>query len=292
MSTYSVSQVEQLTGIRSHTLRIWERRYNFLTPDRTTTNIRLYTDEQLRKLLNIAILLRNGHRLSSLNKMSNQEIKDLVIEIFDAEDVALDDEMQGLIISMVQMDEVGFTKILENQIGKVGVFETITKLIYPFMIHVGSLWRTDRVIPANEHFITNLVRRKLLTKIDAIPLPDTGARKIVLFLPEEENHELGLFLADFLARELGWRTYYLGQNIPSDNISDVIEQLKPDLLFSILITPRLADQDDHLKEVIENSGVPWICSGNREVVSNLSPEITFLSNPNEMIEYLSKQTVV
>lgn len=286
MSTYSVSQVEKLTGIRAHTIRMWERRYDFLSSNRTSTNIRAYSDDQLKKLLNVSILVRNGYRLSKLNKMSSDQILDLVIEILDAPSPSNEDEIQGLTLAMIEMDEEKFSEILENQISRMGVISTITELIYPFMYYVGSLWRTDRTVPANEHFVTNLIRRKLLAAIDAIPLPGPGAKKLLLFLPEGEDHEMGLLLADFVAKDLGWKTYYLGQNVPSENIGEVLSQVSPDLMFSIMIIPRSVERDELLKTTFENSSVPWVCSGNKEVVLNYSERIKYLANPMEMVDYL------
>ena len=116
MGTYSVSEVEKLTGIRSHTLRMWERRYDFLSSDRTSTNIRAYNDDQLKKLLNVTILIRHGFKLSKLNQLTNERIINLVIEILDAQVSAFEDEIQGLTLAMIDMDEVRFFKILNKQI--------------------------------------------------------------------------------------------------------------------------------------------------------------------------------
>lgn len=288
MGTYSVSEVEKLTGIRSHTLRMWERRYDFLSSDRTSTNIRAYNDDQLKKLLNVTILIRHGFKLSKLNQLTNERIINLVIEILDAQVSAFEDEIQGLTLAMIDMDEVRFFKILNKQISGIGLLNAISKIIYPFLEHVGSLWRTNRTVPANEHFVSNLIRRRLLAAIDNLPIAPQRANRLLLLNPEGEAHELGLILADYIARKAGWSTYYLGQNVPSSNIGDVLKQLTPDLVFSMFVIPRSFKQDKDLLDFIEKEPIPWICSGNMQAALDLSSSLKYLANPTELMEYLNR----
>ncbi|MFY0689598.1 MAG: MerR family transcriptional regulator [Cyclobacteriaceae bacterium] len=286
MRTYSVSEVERLTGIRSHSLRMWERRYGFLSADRTSTNIRAYSEAQVKKLLNVSILLRNGYKLSKIDKMPDQVMLDSVSEILASPIEKKDDEVQGLLLGMVELDERKISAIIEKKISSAGMLPTIVELVFPFLSHVGSLWRINQASPANEHFVSSLIRRKLLTAIDSIPNPIEPAKKILLFLPEGEDHELGLIIADFIAKDLGWKTFYLGTNVPSENIKNILSQISPDLVFSIMIIPRVPEQDSMLLASIEESQIPYACSGNKEVISNFAEHIEYLSSPQDLIGLL------
>ena len=223
MITYSVAQVEALSGIKAHTLRIWERRYDFLDPMRTATNIRYYSDSQLKQLINFGILVKNGYRISKLNKMSDEQIYMEVTKVLADPTSESSDELKGLTLSMLEMDEEEFDNIFERQVIRKGFLKTITESIYPFLQYVGVLWTTNKAMVAQEHYISNLIRQKLIAAIERLSIPKKGAPSLVLFLLEGEEHEIGLLLASFVAKEMGFKVYYLGQGIPIINIKKVIE---------------------------------------------------------------------
>lgn len=253
MATYSVKEVEKLTGIKAHTLRIWERRYSFVTPSRTDTNIRFYDDEQIKKLINVGLLVRNGYRVSQIDKMSNDEISDILNSIVIKPDVNDQDIIDAMNICMISYDEKGFTQIIERQILRVGLFSTIVELIYPFLNNVGFLWSASKTTPAQEHFVSNLIRQKIISAVDKISLKSDSTKTIVLFIPEGEKHELGLLLSSYLAKDLGWRVIYLGLNVPFDNIEGVIKDVSPDILFTIITVPNenfKADQVIKIKQMV------------------------------------------
>lgn len=290
MTKYPVSQVESMTGIKAHTLRVWERRYQFLQPQRTETNIRFYTDDQLKMLINISILNRNGLKISKLNQMSEGEIHERVEMILNNEDKRVEDDIQGLTLAMLEMNEDKFNKIYDAHIIRKGLLKTITDVIYPFLTHVGMLWITNKAYPAQEHFITNLIRQKVISAIESFTKAPPNAPSIVLFLPDGENHELGLLLSSFIARDQGWKVYYLGQNVPREDIEEVCEQLNPDALLTMLMAPR-KDTPLLIDELLVSMrGRPFFISGNHELINNLNNQdhITFISNPQELIEYLSQ----
>ena len=182
MSTYSMSDIVALTDIKAHTLRKWESRYGFLEPKRTTTNIRFYTDDQLRMLLNIGILLRNGHRISHIDKMSEKELHDSVSQILLK--ASPKDDIDALILCMLEMNETKFSEVVGRHIMRSGLMTTVVDLIYPFLNHVGVLWGTNKAMPAQEHFISNLIKQKILSAIESIPIAKEGVPKIILFLME------------------------------------------------------------------------------------------------------------
>lgn len=264
MITYSVAQVEALTGIKAHTLRIWERRYDFLEPARTPTNIRYYSDEQLKKLLNFGILVRNGYRVSKLNKMSDEQVYEEVNKVLADPGSERSDEMKGLTLAMLEMNEEDFDDIFERQVIRKGFFRTITETIYPFLQYVGVLWTTNKAMIAQEHYMSNLIRQKLIAAIERLSIPSKDAPSIVFFLLEGEEHEIGLLLASFVAKEMGWNVYYLGQGVPVPNIKKVIEIAEPELLMTMFVTPKIHKVNGFIEEIIEGNNVPFVISGSTE----------------------------
>jgi len=289
MTIYPVSQVESMTGIKAHTLRVWERRYQFLKPQRTETNIRYYSDEQLRKLINISILNRNGIRISKLDKMPDEEIHQKVSDILDNSDKTLDDDIQGLTLAMLEMNEEKFNKIYHSHIIRKGLLRTITDVIYPFLNHVGVLWITNKAIPAQEHFITNLVRQKIVSAIESYTTIRDDAPSIVLFLPDGENHEIGLLLSSFVARDLGWKVYYLGQNVPREDIEDVVDLVQPEALMTMLLAPRKDTKELINDLLLSMNGRPFFITGNPEIIENMKEQNNFIhiKHPRELEEQLN-----
>ncbi len=290
MSIYSISQVETLTGIQSHTLRIWEKRYDFLKPNRTDTNIRYYSDEQLRKLLNISKLTKSGYRISKINKMTDQEINKIISELSDHSGSKIEDEINSLTISMLDLNEQIFDKVYNGHVFRHGFSNTFSNLIIPFLNHVGVLWGTNRAMPAQEHFISNLIKQKLYYAISSIQPPATSSRRIVLFLPEGEFHELGLLYGNFLAKELGWTTYYLGPNVPLENLNKIIEMVNPDMLFTMFVTPRPEGIDRYIKTLKTSSRTKLAISGSSSYFEELQlpDNVHYLPQPSGLASFLQQ----
>ncbi|PNW29914.1 MerR family transcriptional regulator [Formosa algae] len=288
MSNYTMAQIVSLTGIKSHTLRKWESRYNFLEPLRTDTNIRYYTDEQLKKLLNIGILTRNGYRISKIDGMSEADMHAQVSKILL--EGSPEDEISALILSVMTLNEDEFDRTVNAEIIKTGLISTITGLIYPFLAQVGVLWGVNKVMPAQEHFISNLIRQKIFTAIELLPKPLANAPKAVLFLTENENHEIGLLLASYIAQKIGWRVYYLGQNVPIENLKMVADITKPDVLVTMFIVQTAKTIETRLRNLSSQLDVPIIVSGyveNPESLTSISEQIHYLSRPDEFIPLLN-----
>lgn len=289
MNKYSIAQVEALTGIKGHTIRIWERRYNFLEPERTSTNIRYYSDGELRKLLNVAILNKNGLKISKIDRMSDSEINEAILNLTSQAGPKLSEEINKLTLAMLDMDEIEFEKLFQKQLVRYGLVKTITEVIYPFLNHVGVLWTTNKVMPAHEHFVSNLIRQKIITAIDSLPLAPPDARSIVLFLAEDEDHEIGLLLASFIVRELGWRIYYLGQNVPTKNVLEVVEMKKPSYVLTMLTSPVTSKYEQHINELQESINIPILASGSEQNFKTFDQEkgrIIHLKSPDELVAFL------
>lgn len=290
MITYSVAQVEALTGIKAHTLRIWERRYDFLDPMRTATNIRYYSDAQLKQLLNFGILVRNGYRVSKLNKMTDEQVYEEVAKVLADPASESSDEMKGFTLSMLEMNEEEFDNIFERQVIRKGFLRTITESVYPFLQYVGVLWTTNKAMIAQEHYMSNLIRQKIIAAIERLSIPQKGAPSLVLFLLEGEEHEIGLLLASFMAKEMGWNVYYLGQGVPMVNIKKVIDITDPQALMTMFVTPKVNKVNGFIESIMEDNEVPFIVSGSAENLNAVSgsERIIKISSPLEFQDYLSQ----
>jgi DNA-binding transcriptional MerR regulator len=232
---YSIKDIEKLTGIKAHTIRIWEQRYGLVEPHRTETNIRYYDDDQLKTLLNVSMLVKHGKKISQIAKLTpdllHQEVHSLAKTPADRNDF-FQIQIDSLIISMIELDEIRFEKIISTSTLRYGFETVMIEIIIPFLQKVGLLWATEEINVAQEHFITNLIRRKLIVAIDAIiPNPDY-TKKFLLFLPEGELHELGLLFAKYLVKSRGFKTIYLGQSVPLQDIVKLREYYRPDYILT------------------------------------------------------------
>ncbi|MDI1321575.1 MAG: MerR family transcriptional regulator [Algoriphagus sp.] len=234
MSSYSIKDLEQLSGIKAHTLRIWEQRYNLLSPKRTDTNIRFYDDQDLKLILNVALLNDNGVKISKIASMDSVEIRDEVMKLTERS-LTHDDQIHALTICMIEMDEDRFDKILSTNIMKLGFEQTMMNIIYPFMSKIGVLWQTGAINPAQEHFISNLVRQKLIVAIDG-QIAKGGGKKFLLFLPEGELHETSILFASYLIKNKGHKVIYLGQSTPYDDLLSVYNLHQPEYLLTVITT--------------------------------------------------------
>ena len=236
MAVFSIKDIENFTGVKAHTLRIWEQRYNFIVPKRTETNIRYYDDEDLRKLLNIAILNRNGVKVSKIASMTEKEITAAVLEHSKTGEQT-PDIIDGLTASMLNMDEGMFEKIVSKAVIKAGFDNSILDVLFPFLTRIGVLWSAGSILVAHEHFMTNMIRQKIIAAIDAaIPKMQGNKKKFVLFLYEYEMHELGLLYASYLLRLRGHEVIYLGQNFPTGNLEEVFKFYQPNYIVSSFTT--------------------------------------------------------
>lgn len=221
MNHFSIKDIENLTGIKSHTLRIWEQRYGIPSPKRTPTNIRYYDDEDLKLLLNVSMLNRQGYKISKLTNMDKRELEQLALSCTE-QSADTSARIDALMTTMFNLDEPGFDRILSTNLLRSGMEHTMTDLFFPFLKRVGYLWQAGQVNPAFEHFISNLIRQKLIVAIDSCSIRTrVNAGGFILFLPENETHEIGLLFAQYLIRSRGHKALYLGSNLPYDDLDAV-----------------------------------------------------------------------
>lgn len=236
MDRYTISDLEKLTGIMAGTIRIWERRYRIIKPHRTDTNRRWYDDDDLRRILNISLLYRKGIKISTIAGMSGKEI-DEKVALLTGEATDNITYIDTLILAMTGLREDIINDVLMKSIVNSGFEETISDVVFPFLRRVGFMWQTGSIDIGGEHFVTNIIRRRLITAIDSLPPPvNPDRKKVIMYLPENELHEIGLLFYTYIVRKAGHEVLYLGQATPLNGLIDVAERWHPDMLVTGAMT--------------------------------------------------------
>lgn len=251
MGKYSIKELERLSGIKAHTIRIWEKRHKIIAPSRTSTNIRFYSDADLKKIINVSTLNNSGIKISRIADMSLEEMNQKVLEITEIKNEATV-HIDQLVIAMIDMEEELFEKILNRLILRHGFERTMTEVIYPFLEKIGILWQTQNITPAHEHYISNLIRQKVIVAIDGLAIPPKTARRVLLFLPESELHEIGLLFYHYLSRKAGNRTYYLGQSVPYGDLVKVVHIHQPEILITSITSPQAEPIEAYFKRLTKD----------------------------------------
>ena len=290
MNSFTIKDLENLSGIKAHTLRIWEQRYNFLKPSRTFTNIRYYSNEELKTVLNIALLNKYGYKISHIDKMNSLEINDKILSLNQAQ-AQQERIINDLVKNMVDMDMEAFETTLGNYILARGIERTITQIIFGYMEKIGILWVTNHINPAQEHLVTNIIRQKLIVGIEGVSTSLRINKTLLLFLPEAEYHELGLLFMYYLLKSRGADVIYLGTNVPIKDVAYVVNLKKPDYLYSHITTPgQHFNFDKFLLNVSkELKTVPCIISGQltQNYEKKIHPPILFKKTFSEVMEFIS-----
>lgn len=233
---YSIQRLEELSGIKAHTIRIWEQRYGLLKPDRTATNIRSYNDDQLRELLNVASLVQAGHRISKVAELRGNQLEQELDKVSTIESGAPGEAtVTQLVQAGLRFDEHRFTKVLGNYVIAVGLEKAYEEVMLPLLHRVGLLWGKGKMVPAQEHFVSHLVGRHLMHETHMLPLPKSASDRWLLFLPEDEHHELGLLFANYLLRAANRQVLYLGADVPYKTLLQAVDAYVPDKLLCFLV---------------------------------------------------------
>lgn len=261
MSAFTIKDLENLSGIKAHTIRMWEQRYNFLKPERSCTNIRYYSNEQLKTLLNIALLNKYGFKISHIDKMCQNEICEKILAL--RETAALQEKfVNDLVQEMVDLQTDRFETIMTRYIQMHGMERTIREIIFPFLEKIGILWQTGHIMPAQEHFVSNIIRQKLIVAIDGVPCSRQG-KSCLLFLPEGEHHEMGLLFLYYLLKTKGHRVIYLGANVPMNDVASIRDAMNPEFAFIHLTSTANNSSLERLLRQIDNRtpGLETVISG-------------------------------
>ncbi len=291
MNKFTIKDLENLSGIKAHTIRIWEQRYSFLKPQRTATNIRYYSNQELKMLLNISLLNKYGFKISHINRMTNEELKEKTLTLSGGQ-AQQERIVNELIQHMIDLDIEGFEYILDQFIAARGIEKTITFIIFPFLERIGILWQTDHINPAQEHIITNIVRQKVIVGIESIITPLSLKSNMLLFMPENEHHEIGLLFLQYLLKSRGVKTIYLGANVPLKDLEFVVNLKKPDYVYTHLTTVIREFNFDkfinNLKTKFPSTNI--LISGLLAQTfgkKNLPPNIRFLKSFSEVTDFIA-----
>jgi len=290
MNAFTIKDLENLSGIKAHTIRIWEQRYAFIKPQRTQTNIRYYTNDELKKILNISLLNKYGYKISHINKMSENEIQEKIISLYNLQ-AQQERVVNEMIQCMVDMNMDSFEDILDNYITVRGFDKAITQIIFPFLERIGILWLTNHINPAQEHLVTNIIRQKLITGIETVFTHITTNKLVLLFLPEGEHHELGLLYICYLLKSRGIKTLYLGADVPVSDLEFVCKFKKPDYLYTHLTSATgNFNLDKFLHQVqLRLEHFPLVISGQltASYKKQLPQKVSFKTSLQEVIDYIS-----
>jgi DNA-binding transcriptional MerR regulator len=294
---YSIKDLEKFSGIKAHTIRIWEQRYQLLTPKRTETNIRYYDESQLKYLLNVTLLVENGFRISHICSMSDEEFNKNLKEVAEKglqtkEDNHLSVAVNELVLAMLELDEQRFEKIISGSLLQRNFEETITKIIYPFLKRIGVMWRVGEVSTAQEHFIYQLIRQKVIVAIDGLIDRKKTGEKYLLFLPKSEFSDLLILLFTYLLKNRGRQCIYLGADIPFRDLKQVTEITKPDVLLTFVKAPASKiDTQAYVYELSEKFEEKKILiSGNPYFMDELDfpKNVRLISEVEDLIEMLTE----
>ncbi|AXY76184.1 MerR family transcriptional regulator [Paraflavitalea soli] len=292
MKLYHISELEQLSGIKAPTIRVWERRYNLIEPGRTDTNIRMYDDRQVRKLLNVATLLSNGYKISKIAELDEDDMHAMVLGLQgstdDADSVATS-FVNELIVSMLAFDEVNFEKTFAAAASRYGLFEAMLNVFYPLLHKIGIMWSTEDAMPVQEHFASAVVRRKLIAATDALVLKRKRRKKFLLMLPPGEWHEIGLLFANYIIRAKEVETIYLGQNVPYEQVPAVLE--KTELTHVLLFFIARPEQDNltYIRKAMQlPRDLPLLVAGSHKAIAalHLGSNTHLLESPHDLLNYL------
>lgn len=271
-SIFSIKDLENLSGIKAHTIRIWEKRYNVLQPMRTDSNIRYYDLENLQKLLNITLLHEYGYKISTISKLSTERIPALVREIV-SEKSAKTHAISSFKIAMMNFDQNLFIKTYNSLLSEKSFREVFYEVLIPLIHEIGLLWQTDTITPAHEHFITYLIKHKLIVNIEKSQLiePTDTNKVFVLYLPINEVHELGLLYVNYELMVKGYKTIYLGQSIPVENLLD-LKKYYSDIIYVCYTTvePAKTHLHNYVKkieeDILDNNTELWLIGRQAEVL--------------------------
>ena len=271
---FSISKLSQFSGIKAHTIRMWEQRYNALNPGRSEGNTRYYDNIQLRRLLNIVSLMDSEYKVSELCTMSDEKLSELTGNL--TPELKTDERNEyfiaQLLTASITYDEAHFEKVFSQCLLKQGLKETYNQVIYPLLNRIGLMWTKDTIVPAQEHFISNLIRQKLFSALDSLPPAKTDAETWLLFLPENEHHDMGLLFANYLIRSAGKKVFYLGDNVPFSSLESAVKDTKAQNMLLLLVHyDFVKDTQDYIDQLSHNfSSKNIFIAGNQKLISKLS----------------------
>jgi DNA-binding transcriptional MerR regulator len=290
MNSFSIKDLENLSGIKAHTIRIWEQRYSFLKPQRSRSNIRYYGNEELKTVLNIALLNKYGFKISHIDKMTPVEVREKIISLSYAE--AFQERfVNELLQHMIDLDMAGFEETLNVYIRSKGIDKTTSQLIFPFLEKIGILWLTGHMNVAQEHLVTNVIRQKLIVGIESITLYAQSNKTVLLFLPEGEHHELALLYLYYILKRSEIQVLYLGSNVPLKDLEFVAHLKNPYYIFTHLtsIAGRF-NLEKFLQQIHQRiPSIPLVITGKlaQSYIKKTPPNIILKRSFDDLIKHIN-----
>ncbi|MCT4623150.1 MAG: MerR family transcriptional regulator [Schleiferiaceae bacterium] len=252
-TSFSIKDLENLSGIKAHTIRIWEKRYNLLTPIRTDTNIRTYNVDNLTKILNISLLNQNGIKISKIADLSENEINERVRQLI-LDRSSSDHALNAFKLSMLNFDQQLFNNTFNQLLAQQSFREIFLNIILKFLDDIGHLWTSKTITPSHEHFVSTLIKQKLLLNIERVQNAELNKTKtMVLFLPMNEIHDLGLLYIHFELLIKGYKSVYLGESVPVDNLIE-LQKVFPEIAFVsyFTVSPPVEDSEVYLADMVKH----------------------------------------
>ena len=293
-SVFSIKDLENLSGIKAHTIRIWEKRYNVLEPMRTETNIRMYNLSNLQKLLNITLLHNYGYKISKISKLSSERIPQLVNEII-SEKSAKHHAISSFKMSMMNFDQALFFSTYNKLLAEKSFREIFYDVFIPMIQELGFLWQTDTITPAHEHFFSYLIKQKLMTNTEKLQSqePSKTDRVFVLYLPMNEIHELGIMYLNYEILNLGYKTIYLGESVPIDSLKDMKKHFDNiTYVCYMTVEPNKDEVNSYVKslkqDILDETSNLYLIGRMTENVDSklITEKITTFNSIKELVEYI------
>ncbi len=293
-SVFSIKDLENISGIKAHTIRIWEKRYSVLEPMRTQTNIRTYDLENLQKLLNITLLHNHGYKISQISKLTEQRIPELVNEIITDKSFK-NHAISSFKMAMMNFDQTLFINTYNSLLAEKSFREIFFEIFIPFIGEIGYLWQTNTISIAHEHFVSYLIKQKILLETEALQAinPTKEDKVFVLYLPENEVHELGLMYLNYEVQRSGYKTIFLGESVPISSAKDM-KKYFDNLVFICYMTvePNAGVVNNYIREVqkelLDDNAELWAIGRMVESIDSklISNNIKTFNSINELVELL------
>jgi DNA-binding transcriptional MerR regulator len=289
MTFYSIKDLEYLSGIKAHTIRIWEKRYHLLSPIRSDTNIRSYSDDDVRKILNVAMLIKNGYKISNIASFESEKLHSEVLRI-NRNLVDPEENIDQLLYYTVNLDTFGFEDLLDKIIVDFGFSKTIQQVVFPLFQRIGVLWQAGSIFAAHEHFISILIRNRLIRETGNHKCKES-AKSVLFFLRENELHEMGLLFFNFLAAEAGFHCVYLGQSLPFGDLANLLINSRFDYICTSFIN---AIEKPELEQYLANLSLVFnsdkILIAGRQIAIHkpkLPSNVVIIKTPDDFVRKIS-----
>lgn len=285
---YSIKDLENLTGIKAHTLRIWEKRYQILEPKRTETNIRYYNNDDLKKILNINLLNKGGFKISKIASLKDDEIKTKANNLLKDKNSSESKEIYALTQSIIKLDTSEIEKILEKEYQEKGILRLYKETITPLLIRMGELWQLSTLNISHEHLFSNTLRKFIIVKTDEVKAEKQLNKSVLIFLTKGEHHEIPILFYNYFLKSFGWDSIYLGANVPTEDLRLAIIQKNPDLVFTSMIINVTGDRfHRNLDSILEIIPEKKLCLSTTKPIKNkdeLYPRLNSINSYDDFVK--------